>query len=95
LNKAAGFWVDSGGNEHGFIVNLASNPPQFIEIPPKLFNGAVATQASGISDNNIVCGFWADSAGNDHAFFGPLPRPFNSFEVNKGGSRQEHTSPRL
>ncbi|MFZ3328610.1 MAG: hypothetical protein WA231_23195 [Methylocella sp.] len=85
LNKAAGFWVDSGGNEHGFIVNLASNPPQFLEIPPKLFNGAVATQASGISDNNIVCGFWADSAGNDHAFFGPLPGPFNSFEVNING----------
>jgi hypothetical protein len=33
-NQAAGFWTDSGGHEHGFIVSLTSNPLQFTEIPP-------------------------------------------------------------
>ncbi|HEX3496845.1 MAG TPA: hypothetical protein VHT02_06685 [Methylocella sp.] len=84
-NKAAGFWTDSAGNEHGFVVNLAITPPSFTEIPPKLFNGAVATQASGITDNNIVCGFWADKNGIDHGFFGPLGSPTNSFQVTING----------
>jgi len=52
FDEAAGFWTDSGGHEHGFIVSLDSNPPQFTEIPPTLFNGAVATQASGINDKD-------------------------------------------
>jgi hypothetical protein len=80
-NEAAGFWTDSGGNEHGFVVNLASKPLNFTEIPPKLFNGAVATQASGINDNNIVCGFWVDGKGNDHPFFGPLGGPYQTFTL--------------
>ncbi|MFZ0495350.1 MAG: hypothetical protein WBE80_08550 [Methylocella sp.] len=79
--QAAGFWTDSGGHEHGFIVSLASNPPQFAEIPPTLFNGAVATQASGITGNNQVCGFWLDANGDDHGFFGPLGGKLRSFEV--------------
>ncbi|MGI8569200.1 MAG: hypothetical protein ACR2KT_09135 [Methylocella sp.] len=81
LNEAAGFWVDAKGNEHGFVVNLASTPLKFTEIPPTLFNGAVATQASGINDKNQVCGFWVDAKGNDHGFFGPLGGKLNSFEV--------------
>jgi len=87
LNEAAGFWTDSAGHEHGFVVNLVSTPPSFTEIPPALFNGAVATQASGINDNNQVCGFWADANGIDHGFFGPLGGTLHSFDVrieNKG-----------
>ncbi|MGH6813688.1 MAG: hypothetical protein ACREDM_15555, partial [Methylocella sp.] len=70
--------------EHGFVVNLASN--QFTEVPPTLFNGAVATQASGINDNNIVCGFWADATGNDHPFFGPLGGPYQALNVSFNGA---------
>ena len=80
-NEAAGFWTDSAGNEHGFVVDLASTPLKFTEIPPGLFNGAVATQASGINDRDQVCGFWVDGKGNDHGFFGPLGGSFASFEV--------------
>jgi hypothetical protein len=85
-NEAAGFWTDSGGNEHGFVVNLASKPLKFTEIPPKLFGStAVGTQASGTNDNNIVCGFWADTKGNDHGFFGPLGGPYTTFNVTVSG----------
>jgi hypothetical protein len=87
FNKAAGFWTDSGGNEHGFVVDLTSTPLNFTEVPPTLFNGAVATQVSGINDKNQVCGFWADKNGIDHGFFGPLGGTLKSFEVrmeNKG-----------
>jgi hypothetical protein len=90
-NEAAGFWTDSGGNEHGFVVNLASTPLKFTEIPPALFKGAVATQASGINDNNIVCGFWGEKNLVDHGFFGPLGGTFTSFEVNINGSIAKST----
>ena len=30
FNEAAGFWTDSGGHEHGFVVNLASQPETII-----------------------------------------------------------------
>jgi hypothetical protein len=93
FNEAAGFWTDSAGHEHGFIVSLASNPPTFTEIPPTLFNGAVATPASGINDKDQVCGFWVDANGNDHGFFGPLGGKLNSFEVRieKEGPRAKST----
>ena len=84
-NKAAGFWTDRAGNEHGFVVDLASTPLKFTEIPPALFKGAVGTQASGINDNNIVCGFWVDGRGNDHGFFGPLGGPYQTFTVTVNG----------
>jgi hypothetical protein len=91
-NEAAGFWTDSAGNEHGFIVDLASTPLQFTEIPPKLFAGAVGTQASGINDNHIVCGFWADAKGNDHPFFGPLGGPYQTLTVTITATRATATS---
>jgi hypothetical protein len=86
-NLAAGFWTDSAMHEHGFVVNLASTPLKFTEIPPALFAGAVATQASGINDNNIVCGFWVDNntPPNDHGFFGPLGGPYQTFNVTLNG----------
>jgi len=83
-NEAAGFWNDSGGHEHGFVVNLATKPVTFTEIPPALFKGAVATQASGINDKHIVCGFAVDGTGNDHGFFGPLGA-FQIFNVTVTG----------
>ena len=84
-DEAAGFWTDSGGHEHGFVVNNAARPRVFTEIPPALFAGAVATQASGINNNHIVCGFWVDGTGNDHGFFGPLGGPYQTFNVTIDG----------
>jgi hypothetical protein len=84
-NEAAGFWTDSATHEHGFVVDLASTPLKFTEIPPALFKGAVGTQASGINDNHIVCGFWADTNNNDHGFFGPLGGPYTTFNATFNG----------
>jgi hypothetical protein len=63
--KAAGFWTDNMGHEHGFIVEINIQPPlrcseKFRRQPLH----AVATQASGINNNSqlpregdLVCGF--------------------------------------
>lgn len=96
FGKAAGFWTDNSGNEHGFIVELDTQMPSdstFIEIPPSTFTGAVATQASNITDNDDVCGFWTDSNGNNHGFFGRLGFHFNSFNVQIKGVTVTSTSP--
>jgi hypothetical protein len=76
-DRAAGFWTDNNGHEHGFIAVIDIQSPSkssFIEIPPSTFPGAVATQASDITNNNEVCGFWTDTDGNNHGFFGQLGR---------------------
>jgi probable HAF family extracellular repeat protein len=78
--KAAGFWTDNNGHEHGFIVEINTQSPAtstFREIPPATFGAnAVATQASGINNNSqlhpgegdLVCGFWTDTQNNNHGF---------------------------
>ncbi len=90
-DEAAGFWVDSNGNEHGFVVNLDATPTHFVEIPPQLFKGGLATQASGINNNHIVCGFWTDKNNNQHGFFGELGHSYNSFDVNINGKQAQNT----
>ena len=82
LNRAAGFWTDNDGHEHGFVVELnmqTLSKSKFIEIPPSIFKGAVATQASDITNNGNVCGFWTDRNGNNHGFFGPPGPEFSTF----------------
>ena len=76
--RAAGFWTDNNGNEHGFVVRLAALPPPnsaFAELTPQKVStdlgvNAVATQTSDITNNNLVCGFWTDAANppNNHGF---------------------------
>ncbi len=86
-NEAAGFWTDNNGKEHGFVVQIkidtntsSISSLNFIEIPLTTFNGAVATQASDITDNHLVCGFWTDSNGNNHGFLVRLnDNSFGSF----------------
>jgi len=94
--KAAGFWTDNKGNEHGFIVELDIESPsdsKFIEIPPSTFAGAIATQASNITDRDDVCGFWTDSSNNNHGFFGRLGQKFSTFNVKINGVTTPSTSP--
>jgi hypothetical protein len=96
LDKAAGFWKDNAGHEHGFVVELDTQSPSastFIEIPPTTFPGAVATQASDITNNNLVCGFWTDATGNNHGFIGFLGQKFSSFDVSINGGAASSTSP--
>ncbi len=93
--QAAGFWTDNDGHEHGFVVQLDLRSPTsstFTEIPPSTFPGAVATQASDITDREEVCGFWTDANGNNHGFAGRLGRGFTSFEVKIGGMTATSTS---
>jgi len=95
LGEAAGFWTDNNGHEHGFVVQLNFQSPKnskFIEIPPSTFKGAVATQASDITDRGEVCGFWTDANGNNHGFFGHLGHEF-SFNVAVNGMTATSTSP--
>jgi probable HAF family extracellular repeat protein len=84
FDEAAGFWTDNNGHEHGFVVELdlqSLGSSKFIEIPPTTFNGAVATQASDITDKHRVCGFWTDAKGDNHGFFGHLGHTFFTFDV--------------
>jgi len=94
--KAAGFWMDNSGHEHGFVVELDIQSPtasEFIEIPPSTFPGAVATQASNITDEDNVCGFWTDANGNNHGFFGRLGETLLTFNVEINGVTVTSTSP--
>jgi hypothetical protein len=95
-NHAAGFWTDNAGHEHGFVVAIDPTTPSkstFTEIPPSSFTGAVATQASNITDHNEVCGFWTDSSGNNHGFYGVLGETFYTFNVEIGGVVEPSTTP--
>lgn len=94
--EAAGFWTDNNGNENGFVVQLNTQSlgsSKFIEIPPSAFAGAVATQASDITDRNQVCGFWTDANGNNHGFFGRVGQKFTTFDVKIKGTTAASTSP--
>ena len=95
-DDAAGFWTDNNGDEHGFVVQLdiqALGSSKFIEIPPATFHGAVATQASDITDKDLVCGFWTDSNGNNHGFVGSLGRTLKTFDVTINHTTAASTSP--
>jgi hypothetical protein len=69
---AAGFWTDNNNHEHGFVVEINTQTPtssKFVELPSTgALAGAVATQASDITNNNLVCGFFTAADGNNHAF---------------------------
>jgi hypothetical protein len=96
FGKAAGFWMDKNGHEHGFVVEIdlsSRKPKKFVEIPPASFPGAVATQASAINDRDDVCGFWTDGSGNNHGFFGRLGEKLVTFNVKIDGATAPSTSP--
>ncbi len=96
FGKAAGFWTDNQGREHGFIVELdfrSLSASKFVEIPPSTFAGAIATQASNITDRDEVCGFWTDANHNNHGFFGRLGGVFYPLNVRIGGMAATSTSP--
>jgi probable HAF family extracellular repeat protein len=87
-NEAAGFWTDNDGNEHGFVVQFDQEMrPSFIEVPPSLFKGAVATQVSNINDEHEVCGFWTDANKLSHGFVGRLGQAYSSFEAQIDGMK--------
>jgi probable HAF family extracellular repeat protein len=75
--RAAGFWTDNAGHEHGFVaeINTQTTPvsARFAELTPAKVSAdlgvvAVATQTSDITNNNLVCGFWTDANDINHGF---------------------------
>jgi len=79
--RAAGFWTDAAGNEHGFVaeINTTTTPvsARYTEFPPAKVNNdlglmgknaAMATQTSDINNNNTVCGFYTDGNDINHGF---------------------------
>ena len=96
FGKAAGVWIDNNGHEHGFVVELdlhTHSARKFIEIAPAGFPGAVATQASDITDRDEVCGFWTDGNNNNHGFVGRLGEQWSTFDVTIDGVKATSTSP--
>ena len=91
--EAAGFWTDNNNHEHGFVVLFNSTLTEFsfTEIPPSTFKGAVATQASNITNDNLVCGFWSDANGVSHGFFGTLGKKYTTFNVEINGVKAAST----
>jgi hypothetical protein len=95
-NFAAGFWLDNAGHENGFVVQFGRDAANnlttaFTEVPPSLFNGAVATQVSGITDTQFICGFWTGADGNSLGFFGLLAGKLTSFRVTIGAVTAKST----
>jgi len=96
FDRAAGFWTDDDGHLHGFVVQINAQMPaesKFTEIPPTHFQGAVATQASAITNQDKVCGFWTDAKGNNHGFFGNPAHRLATFDVRIKGTTAVSTSP--
>ncbi len=96
FGRAAGIWNDNDGHLHGFVVQINVQTPaasKFTEIPPAEFQGAVATQASGITNEDKVCGFFTDAKGNNHGFFGHPGHRLTTFDVKINGVTAVSTSP--
>jgi hypothetical protein len=79
--RAVGFWTDAAGNEHGFVAEITTTTTpvsaRYTEFPPAKVNNdlglmgknaAMATQTSGINNNNTVCGFYTDGNDINHGF---------------------------
>ena len=65
-DQIVGYYVDSGGTNHGFIL---TNPKsggkwQVIDEP----NAAHGTVVTGINDDGTICGYYFDATGVQHGF---------------------------
>jgi hypothetical protein len=79
-NLVVGFYVGNDGNDHGFILNLASTKsgvltgqsvtdPQIPTVPGEPGATFVFSQILGVNDNGIAAGYYQDSTGSQHGFF--------------------------
>jgi hypothetical protein len=57
----SGFYLDSAGNSHGFLLPLGSFPPKIINYP-----NAEATQLLGLNNKGQAVGSYTDSGGATH-----------------------------
>ncbi len=63
-NLAAGFYVDSSGNAHGYIFNIAARA--FTAVNP---TGATSSTATGINNAGDISGFLTTASGNTAAYY--------------------------
>jgi hypothetical protein len=61
-----GVYVDSMGNMHGFVYNIAANTYLSVDDP----NSVGATTINGINDDGRIVGFYTNAAGNVDGFVG-------------------------
>jgi uncharacterized membrane protein len=76
-NNIVGDYIDSSGNEHGFLYDGAS----WTTLD---YLGATKTVANGISGNGIV-GDYTDSSANMHGFLLTVPEPASMALLALGG----------
>ncbi len=68
-NLVAGYYGDSTGSQHGFILNLNTGTYNFLNDPAAAFsNGVEVTQITGINNIGELSGFYTDANGIAHSF---------------------------
>jgi probable HAF family extracellular repeat protein len=73
---AVGYYGDSTGSQHGFLLNLNTDKYTFVDNPSAAFdNGVEVTQITGITNSGEITGFYTDSGGIAHGFVASVPEP--------------------
>ncbi len=75
---AVGYYGDSTGSQHGFLLNVSTGVYTFLDDPSEGFNNGVeVTQITGINNAGEITGFYTDSSGLAHGFvaFASVPEP--------------------
>jgi hypothetical protein len=72
---AVGYYGDSTGSQHGFLLNLSTDKYTFVDNPSAAFdNGVEVTQITGITNSGEITGFYTDAQGIAHGFVA-VPEP--------------------
>jgi hypothetical protein len=81
-DAVSGFYLDSTGNSHGYLLPLGSFPPKIINYP-----NAMATQLLGLNNKGQAVGSYTDSGGATHGFlYNSTTGIFQSVDIPGAGS---------
>jgi hypothetical protein len=74
---AVGYYGDSTGSQHGFLLNTLTDKYSFLDNPNAAFdNGVEVTQITGINNQGEIAGFYTDAGGVPHGFVASVvPEP--------------------
>jgi hypothetical protein len=65
-DQIVGYYVDSGGTKHGFILTNPKSGKKWQTIDEP--NAAHGTVVTGINDDDSICGYYFDASGVQHGF---------------------------